>query len=155
LFDTGAVGDPTHQQHDWEPGIAPSGLFWTVPIASSAIDVNLGTGEARLRARGLAIADYHDFFNAVLGGGPDPVAAHVSFDVRWSGHGERQTLRDDAFGFVGHYVPGPATISFSATNDQAGVTYRSDPAGQYNPGADQGGAGSPAIGHERNGVFLP
>ena len=27
------------QVHDFEPGIAPSGLFWTIPIPGDAIDV--------------------------------------------------------------------------------------------------------------------
>ena len=149
------MGDPTHQQHDWEPGIAPSGLFWTIPISASALDYDLGTGEARLRVSGLAITDYHDFFNAVAGGGPDPVPAHVSFDVSWGGGGDRRKIRDADFDFGGQYVPGPATISFSAANDGTGVTYTSIPAGQYNPGPEQGGAGSPAVGHERNGTFFP
>ena len=154
MYDTGAVGDPTHQQHDWEPGIASSGLFWTIPIARSALGVDPGSGQARLRAENVAVTDYHDFFNAVLGGGPTPLPSHVSFDVRWAGGGRRQKIRDETFGFVGNYVTGPATISFTASDDGGGVIYTSDPAGQYNPAGDQGGAGSPAVGHERNGVFF-
>jgi hypothetical protein len=148
------VGDPTRQSHDWEPGIADSGLFWTIPFASSAIEVDPGTGWARMRAHDLAIDDYHDFFNAVLGGGPDPVPSHVSFDVRWAGGGERRKIRDEEFGFRGQYVAGDATISFTAAQDGSGVTYASDPEGQYNPTQDQGGAGSPAVGHEHNGVYF-
>ena len=102
----------------------------------------------------MKVSDYHDFFNAVLGGGPTPVRSRVSFDVRWAGHGPRQTVHDDVFGFVGAYVTGPATITFEAETDHNKVTYRSDKAGQYNPGPDQGGAGSPAVGIERNGVFF-
>ena len=100
------MGDPTRQHHDWEPGIADSGLFWTIPIATSAIDVDPGIGRARLRASDLALDDYHDFFNAVLGGGPDPVPSHVSFDVRWAGGGERRKIRDEEFGFAGQFVAG-------------------------------------------------
>jgi hypothetical protein len=148
------VGDPTHQHHDWEPGIAPSGLFWTIPIPPRALDVEPGTGEACLRARNLAVDDHHDFPNSVFGGGPAPVPAHVSFDVRWEGHGERTRIRDDTFGFTGRYVTGPATIDFTASNDGAGVTYTSDRGGQYNPGPEEGGAGSPAVGHERNGIYF-
>lgn len=154
MFDTGAVGDPTHQQHDWEPGIADSGLFWTTPVAASALDYDLDTGEARLRLTNVAILDYHDFFNAVVGGGPQPVPSHVSFDVRWAGGGDRLKLRDEDFGFGGQFVTGAATISFTARQDGSNVTYTADTAGQYNPGPEQGGAGSPAIGHERNGVYF-
>jgi hypothetical protein len=147
------VGDPQHQQHDFEPGIAPSGLFWTIPITSAAIDVAPGIGEARLRGESMAVPDYHDIINAIFGGGPSPAPAHVSFDVRWLGHGERRKVRDEAFGFIGEYVTGDAQITFTAQVD-GGPVYRSDPGGQFNPSPDQGGAGSPAVGHERNGIFF-
>jgi hypothetical protein len=154
LYDPGAVGDPTHQQHDWEPGIAPSGLFWTIAISSLAIDVDPGTGQARLHATSVPVTDYHDFSNAVGGGGPTPVPSHASFDVRWSGNRERRKIRDETFGFVGQYVTGNTTITFTTSEDGSGVVYTADPAGQYNPTPEQGGAGSPAVGHERNGVFF-
>jgi hypothetical protein len=148
------VGDPAHQQHDWEPGIADSGLFWTIPIPSSSIEVDPGTGEARLHATDVPVTDFHDFFNAVAGGGPAPVPANVSFDVRWAGHGESQRIHDDTFGFEGRYVTGEAVISFTASNAGGDVVYSSDSRGQYNPTPQQGGAGSPAVGHERNGIFF-
>ncbi|WP_028057904.1 hypothetical protein [Candidatus Solirubrobacter pratensis] len=148
------MGDPTHQQHDWEPGIAPSGLAWTIAVSPSAIRFDLKTGAARFHARDLAITDFHDFISAVKGGGPAPVPGHVTFDVRWAGHGKKRKIRDKTFGFSGTYVTGPATITFSASNDGTGVTYTSDPNGQSNPAVAQGGAGLPAIGRERNGVFF-
>ena len=80
--------------------------------------------------------------------------SHVSFDVRWHGNGRHRNIRDEKFGFEGHYVTGPATIHFTASNDHSGVVYTSDPAGQYNPSAKQGGAGSPAVGEQSNGVFF-
>jgi hypothetical protein len=141
------VGDPQHQQHDWEPGIADSGLFWTIPIGNGAIDADPETGEARLRGRSVKVTDFHDFFNAVLGGGPTPVPARVSYDVRWSGGGNQETIRDTTFGFVGDFIPGPASIAFEARDEHDRVMYRSDPAGQTN-------VGQPAVGIERNGVFF-
>ena len=72
--------------------------------------------------------------------------AHVSFDVRWDGSGDRQAITDQAFGFTGNYVTGNATISFTATDDITGITYSSDPGGQST-------VGEPGVGHERNGVF--
>lgn len=154
MYPPDAVGDPFSQQHDWEPGIAPSGLFWTVPIDPWAIEVDPRSGRARLHARNVPITDYHDFINAVFGGGPTPLSSHVSFDVRWSGGSGRQKIRDQTFDFTGNYVTGPTMVSFTASDDGGDVTYRSDPKGQYNPTVDQGGAGTPAVGHERNGVFF-
>jgi hypothetical protein len=142
------VGDPSVQVHDFNPGIAPSGLFWTIPIEPGAIKVDLATGEARLRVQALKIDDYHDILNSIgLVPGPPPLPSRVSFDVRWAGHGAPVDLNDPTFGFMGHYVTGPATISFTASNDNSRVVYRSDTTGQSNPGP-------PAVGTERNGVFF-
>jgi hypothetical protein len=149
LYPPGAVGDPTQQVHDFEPGIAPSGLFWTIPIASSSVDVDPGSGQARLHADTVPVTDFHNLFIAVglSQPPPSPLPSHVSFDVRWSGNGTRQEIRDETFGFTGHYVNSNATISFTASNDGGDVIYSSDAAGQYN-------VGQPGVGHERNGVFF-
>jgi len=142
------VGDPSTQVHDFEPGIAPSGLFWTVPIEPGAIKVDPVTGEARLRVQALKILDFHDILTALgLIPGPAPLPSRVSFDVRWAGDGAPVDLHDATFGFMGHYVTGPATISFTATNDAGDVVYSSDATGQSNPG-------TPAVGTEQNGLFF-
>jgi hypothetical protein len=141
------VGDPSQQVHDFEPGIAPSGLFWTIPIEPGAIKVDPVTGEARLRAQAVKVDDYHDILTALgIVPGPEPIPSRVSFEVRWAGHGDQVSLHDPTFGFAGHYVTGPATISFTASNDK-GVVYTSDAMGQSN-------VGTPAVGTEQNGVFF-
>jgi hypothetical protein len=122
-------------------------------MPASTIHVDTDTGQARFTARHVAVKDYHDIKNAIGGGGPKPVPSHVSFDVHWHGHGGRHKIRDKKFGFEGIYVTGKATISFTASQD-GGVAYSSDPAGQYNPIAEQRGSGSPAVGQERNGTFF-
>ena len=102
------------------------------------------------------MSDYHDGFNALGLRDPPipPVPSHVSFDVRWAGGGDPQRIHDDTYLFRGEFVPGPTTISFTAFNDRGGVIYRSDHRGQYNPTVEEGGAGLPAVGFERNGVFF-
>ena len=146
------MADPTYQVHDWEPGIADSGLFWTIPISPGSIKADPSTGRARFRVEALKIGDYGDFFNAVNGGTPIP--SRVSFDVVWQGGGSPVHLRNEEFTFEGDYVPGPATIRFVGSNDKSGVTYRSDPDGQYNPTLAELGAGDPAVGREQNGAFF-
>ena len=142
------MGDPSVQEHDFNPGIAPSGLFWTIPIEPGAIKFDPATGEASLRVHALKISDYHDILNSIgLVDGPPPLPSRVSFDVRWAGHGAAVDLHDSTFGFMGHYVTGPATISFTGSNDDSDVVYTSDPIGQSNPGP-------PAVGAEQNGVFF-
>jgi hypothetical protein len=74
--------------------------------------------------------------------------------VTWAGRGERRAVHDETFGFEGRYVTGPATISFTASDDDSSVVYASDASAQRNPGPEEGGAGSPAVGHERNGRFF-
>jgi len=146
------VADPTHQVHDWEPGIADSGLFWTIPVSPGSVKADPSTGRARFRVEALKIGDYHDFFSAV--GGGTPVPSRVSFDVVWAGGGDAVDLRDETFTFEGRYVPGPARISFAARDEHSGVVYRSVADGQYNPTLEQGGAGDPGVGTERNGRFF-
>lgn len=139
------MGDPTQQVHDWEPGVEPSGLFWTIRLDDDAVEAHPGSGEARLHATA-GVRDFHDFFNAVTPGGAS-VPATVEFDVRWEGRGERSRIRDATFGFVGEFVAGAAHISFRATN--GGVVYTSDSAGQYTIDGVQ-----PGVGTERNGIFF-
>jgi hypothetical protein len=129
-------------------------LFWTIPVPPSAIAFDATTGEARFRASDVRLKDFHDIINAITGSPRKPVPSHVSFDVHWHGHGERRTVHDKTFGFQGNYITGPATISFTASQDGKGVVYRSDPGHQHNPTIKQNGAGPPAIGHERNGRFF-
>jgi hypothetical protein len=146
------VGDPTKQVHDWEPGIAPSGLFWTIPVEHHSVKADPRSGKARFHVPHVKVGDYHDFFNAISGGTPIP--SNVGFDVKWAGGGTPVHLRDETFTFEGDFVPGPATIRFVASDDKSGITYRSVDEGQYNPTLAQGGAGDPAVGREQNGTYF-
>ena len=111
------------------------------------IDVNPATGDARMRGQSVKVSDYHDLFNSIEGGGPAPVPARVSYDVRWLGGGAASHIRDTRFEFVGDFVAGPAQISFTAMNEHGDVLYESDAAGQSSPL-------TPGVGTERNGVFF-
>lgn len=141
------MGDLTQQVHDWEPGIADNGLFWTIPVAPGMVDVNAATGAARFVGRNVPVPDFHDFFNAV-GGGPS-VPSRVDFEVTWTGAGVAQHVADAAFGFVGDYVPAEARIVFTAANDGSPVVYRSDP-----DTTKQSSPAPPVVGSERNGRFV-
>jgi len=94
-----------------------------------------------------AVPDFGNFFNAVARHpNPPPKPSRVSFDVRWHGGAPPVDIRDPTFGFMGTFVDGPATISFTAKNDGSTVVYRSLAAGQK---ALYAGAG-----RERNGIFF-
>jgi hypothetical protein len=59
-----------NQVHDFNLGIAPSGLFWTAALPAGAVTVNLWPGEARMRAADLALTDDFTLANALFGTGP-------------------------------------------------------------------------------------
>ena len=132
------------QVHDFEPGIADSGLFWTVPIPDNQVSANPGRGRARYQATDMALPDYLNFANSISPN-PSGVDSHVSFDVQWAGGGTRTHVDDSAYQFVGDFIDGPISIDFTAKQDSSPVVYRSRPTGQMTVGG--------GIGHERNGRF--
>ncbi len=84
----------THQIHDMSPGIAPSGLFWTVRIPDHWVSVDgddLDDG-ARYRIDKLKLLDYGKLANSLPFFLPPgtaqtpPDAAVASFDMRWMGN---------------------------------------------------------------------
>lgn len=141
------MGNFDLQEHDFEPGIAVNGLFWTIPLGNGMLDADPTTGVGRFRGMSVKVNDYGSFFNAVAGGKSFP--SRVDFDVLWAGGGGPATLDDKDFEVVGDYELGPATIAFTAFNEHGDVVYTSDPdlTKQTNP--DPAG-----IGRQRNGVFF-
>ena len=105
---------PGPQINDFNPGIAPSGLFWTMAIPPESVDVEFEDGAASMRVTNIGVRDFHDIENALFGGGPPPVPATVSFDVRWSGIQERVRITNPAQGFKGKYVRNHARMQWSA-----------------------------------------
>ncbi len=137
------------QVHDFNPGIKPSGLFWTVPYSSSNVAIHLGARTASLHGRNVSIPDYHDFLNSVgVESPPIPVVpATVSFDVHWKGKGPLTRVSDPKNGFDGMFADSNAWISWSADEPAKGFRYVSD-------AASTSTTVSGVIGHERNGVFF-
>jgi hypothetical protein len=112
---------------------------------ASTFDAVPGRGTARFKAD-LPMRDYHDFFNS-LSPNPTSVPGHVSFEVTWAGGGDRFKFRDSTFDYAADLVTGPATITFTASDNGSSDVYTSDAAGQGNPFLA-------SVGHERNGVFF-
>jgi hypothetical protein len=140
IFD-GPVG--SNQIHDYNPGIEPSGLFWTMPAPRRVVKVNLARATASLTMTDLAQPDYFTFLNSITVETP-PVPARVSFDVRWSGVLERVTIRNDAEAFTGQFILDNATCEWSAR--QRGFQFQSDPAHTSKVVAAQ-------IGRQQSGVL--
>ncbi len=133
----------TNQIHDYNPGIQPNGLFWTIPIGDGAIDVNPGKGRARLAAQNMAIPDFHDFVNSLYPA--TSVPAVVSFDVRWFDIQSRRNANEPDYGYAGEFVVTKASIEWSSHQD--GFSFQSDP-------ASASITDYAIVGTERNGVFF-
>ena len=70
----------THQQHDFNPGISPSGLFWTVRLPDDRVEVDaddLDDG-ASMIVKGLSMSDYGTLANSLFTHATPPEAAVVS-----------------------------------------------------------------------------
>jgi hypothetical protein len=128
---------------DFNPGIAPSGLFWTTGIPGNAVDVHSGSGTASYALSDFSVPDYGNGFNSLLSGPHDPGVA--SFDIRWEGHG-RSTVQTDGETFSYDAIVSSATVEWSGTNLATGTHFVSDP-------RSTSSSLYAAVGHMKNGVF--
>lgn len=153
---TGPVGQAniTTQIHDYSPPIAPNGLFWTIPIDSDSVEIDLDDGRASLHVADLPTRDAHDLLNNLTNGHgstnpPIPpiaaVPATVSFDVEWSGEISRGNVVNEMQNFRGDFIETGSTIKWSSKQD--GFFFESE---DPNPARSIGAV----IGRERNGVFF-
>jgi hypothetical protein len=136
------------QVHDFNPGVAADGLFWTMPIPRKSIAIDLAAGTAAFHMAHVPIPDFHDIVNS-LSANPTTTHGMVSFDVRWQATGALTTLSDATNGFTGEYRPSAATIAWSAQEPSKHFQFTSDPA------ATSTTVNTAVIGHERNGRFFP
>jgi hypothetical protein len=133
-----------NQIHDYNPGIAPNGLFWTMPFPDDWAWVDLSSGTAEMHARTLDIPDAYNVINAISGGPSEP--AKVSFDVWWHTPTATEQLRDETVGFAATLLEVTSALSFSAEN--ADFAFVSDP-------PETSVSLYARVGYEANGVFLP
>jgi hypothetical protein len=136
--------------HDFNGGIRPSGLFWTVDLPDRAFRFTRSGRHATLEAEDVPVVDSFTFV-------PIPpvnvIPATVSFEVRWDATGPLMELGSgsavpptDRAAFLGRFREARATGSFSGR--ELGFSFESD------PGASSDPLGFAELGRERNGVFL-
>lgn len=133
--------DQLGQIHDFNPGIAPDGLFWTQPLDKHSVAVNPGTGRAVLEVHDLPMPDYHDFVSSVTGGPSIPGV--VSFRVEWEASHDRHRYRYAPNQWQGTFVQTNATCSWSGRTAEAEFSTDTN-----NP------AIFAEVGHQRSGVFF-
>jgi hypothetical protein len=144
-----SLGTPAVQIHDLNPGIEPDGLFWTVALPEVGVEVDLEHGFASLKAAKVAIDDYGNIGNALLGGGPAPIPGHVSFTVEWVRAGDPFTVDNDddpslGGGFEAKFLPSAAQMEWTARVGD--LKFDSDPLVTSSSVFAE-------IGKEANGVF--
>jgi hypothetical protein len=144
LFDPGTG---SQQLHDFNGGILPSGLFWTLDVKRAAVDFKFDNRRAFLDVRNLPVIDTFQFFGA------SDTPALVDFHVEWEAtspavaRGLGNTVSPTApQAFLGEIAPAVSTGSFSG--EEMGFEFRS------NRGASTSPSGYAQIGTERNGAFL-
>ena len=120
--------------HDFNPGIAPNGLFWTTPVPGSSVEIDLGRTTASFQLKDFALLDTI----------PN-VAATVSLSMEWHGERAETEVKDLVNGFAGSYRECSATIQWSG--EEAGFSFVSDPASSSMTRFAE-------IGRERNGIFM-
>ena len=134
-----------NQNHDFNPGVARNGVFWTIAVPSRAGDVDPAAGTATYTQTDLAIGDY---YHVAFGASNGPhVPAKVTFTITWSpGPSPKMLHPDDAKNtYRGEFVQGIATASWSMSED--GFSFTSDP-----PGTTE--TVQAEVGTERNGKFF-
>lgn len=132
--------------HDFNGGVAPSGLFWTVPLPEDAVVVSPNGRELTVAVQDLALVD------DVLRPTPITVPATVTFRVEW--RGKRRLVRrgrglavapTDPAAFRGEfYRRTRARGTFAGAIE--GFSFQSEPVIAKSRFA--------LLGRERNGVFL-
>ncbi|HET7034243.1 MAG TPA: hypothetical protein VFI42_01030 [Thermomicrobiaceae bacterium] len=121
-----------------------------MPLAPSAVSIDVDGGKAHFGERNFAISDFFDILNAV-GHSPiprTPVPATVSFQVYWHAFGFKRQLRDADVGFSGTFRRSRAWIAWSADEPENHFRFKSD--GLFTSKT----VGSAVIGQEQNGVFF-
>jgi hypothetical protein len=141
----GAVApDFSNQIHDFNPGIAENGLFWTIPFAEDDAWIDLAAGKAEMHALSLPIPDAYTFFSSIAGGPTEPGTATV--DIWWHSPSMTEQVRNEEQGFAATLLDVATAISFSV--ETAEFAFQGDP-----PKKSQ--ALYARIGYSANGLYLP
>ena len=140
--------------HDFNGGIAPSGLFWTLRVPDSALKISKNGKSATLHVANIDVVDDLQIF-----GGAN-IPSTVSFDMTWTSVGPRHHYKPgsddplDPSNFDGKFRLAVATGTFSGSNadgfsfSTVGIASSAEVSGLF------GIPGFAEIGFERNGSYL-
>ena len=135
------------QSHDYNPGIAPSGLFWTGRVPDEAFTRDDDT--ATIALTDFPVVDSFQIFSGV------EVSATVTYDLTWTASGRVRHLRPgssdptDPTNLAGAFRFAIATGNFAGTSltMAGGEPFSFEGSGSSEPFWAE-------MGTERNGSFL-
>jgi hypothetical protein len=136
----------TVQLHDYNGGIAPSGLFWTARVPDNAVQVS--SHAATIEVHDLPVVDSFQIF------GPVEVPATASYAIRWEATGAVRHLDpssddpSDPTNLSATFRDVTATGTFSASS----ITHPGG--GPFSIHGVIGVAVWGELGNERNGRFV-
>jgi hypothetical protein len=143
LFESGP-GSP--QIHDYNGGIPPNGLFWTVALPQGAFSMNRKGHRARLHLQGSCVIDSFVF------AGANSTPAVLDLSVEWEATGPPEERGSgggvpptDPAAFLGTFRTARATGTFAGIELGFGFDTRGEASSDL---------GFAELGLERNGVFL-
>jgi hypothetical protein len=132
--------------HDFNGGILPSGLFWTLGV-KGVVNFQHDNQRAILNVQNMPVIDTFQFF------GPNDTPALVDFHVEWRATGPAvprgfgaAVPPTDPGAFLGEIAPAISTGVFSG--EEIGFEFESNRRASTSP------RGYAQIGTERNGSFL-
>ncbi|REK41033.1 MAG: hypothetical protein DWQ20_00545 [Actinobacteria bacterium] len=131
--------------HDFNPGIAQNGLFWTMEIPRGSLQVERGGRSARLQVADLPIPDTFFYSNNVS------VSAQIDVDVTWTATADPVSRGNGTGGSEASFDRFSGSFSEAACvgsggGAETGFSFRTGPLDADGFFAE--------FGHERNGVFL-
>lgn len=133
--------------HDFNGGILPSGLFWTLDVRRTAIDFKMDDRRAVLQVKNLPVIDTFQI------GGPNDTPALVDFRIVWNATGPAVArglgagvAATDPGAFLAEFAPAVSRAWFSG--EEIGFEFESDGRASTSP------HGYAQLGTERNGQFL-
>ena len=134
---------PTSQIHDFHPPIAPSGLYWVVPVPNGGLEVAPGGKSVTLAMRDVAVVDQPRW--PALDASATP--AKMSFKMVWKSTGEQVLYQDAARQFRFEGTRAVCQMEAQVEVPSIGFSWKSDPLATSS-------AAFAIIGNEMNGRYL-
>lgn len=136
--------EPANQVHDFNPGNAAVGIFWTVPIPRESLSLYPEDGTLVMDLKDVALADYGTVANFFMG--KPSLPSTLNLRIEWSGSNvkEDQILHSFTDNFEARLQS--TTVTASAATPSTGFKFSNDPSKTTTEYA--------AFGTERNGSYV-